>query len=112
MDLTLRQSLWTSRSRGLSCTDITIRDAHQIHSQTNVQSYKQHCRIRRPDPRGKQSKGTRGQMDLSQNRPQIVAGQVEKEYTAREPELVKYLATIRALERRFQGFTLKYIPRA
>jgi hypothetical protein len=31
---------------------------------------------------------------------------------AREPELVKYLATVRTLERRFQGFTLKYIPRA
>ena len=31
---------------------------------------------------------------------------------AREPELVKYLAIVRALERRFQGFTLQYIPRA
>lgn len=26
--------------------------------------------------------------------------------------MVKYLATMRALERRFYGFTLKYIPRA
>ena len=26
--------------------------------------------------------------------------------------MVKYLAIVRALERRFQGFTLKYIPRA
>ena len=26
--------------------------------------------------------------------------------------MVKYLATVRALERRFQGFTLQYIPRA
>jgi hypothetical protein len=41
---------------------------------------------------------------------QVVAGQVEKEYIAREPELVRYLALVRALERRFQGFTLKYIP--
>jgi hypothetical protein len=31
---------------------------------------------------------------------------------AREPELVKYLTIVRALEQRFQGFTLKYIPRA
>ena len=31
---------------------------------------------------------------------------------AREPELAKYLAIVRALERRFQGFTLQYIPRA
>ena len=43
---------------------------------------------------------------------QVVAGQVKKEYVAREPELVKYLATVRALERRFQGFTLKYVLRA
>ena len=32
---------------------------------------------------------------------QIIAEQVEKEYTAREPELIKYLATVRALKRRF-----------
>jgi ribonuclease HI len=43
---------------------------------------------------------------------QVVVGQVEKEYVTREPELAKYLAIVRALERRFQGFTLKYIPRA
>ena len=43
---------------------------------------------------------------------QVIAGQVKKEYMAQKPELVKYLATVRALERRFQGFTLQYIPRA
>ena len=32
---------------------------------------------------------------------QVVAGQVKKEYTAREPKLVKYLNKVRALERRF-----------
>ena len=31
---------------------------------------------------------------------------------ARELELAKYLAIVRALELRFQGFTLQYIPRA
>jgi hypothetical protein len=41
-----------------------------------------------------------------------MAGQVEKEYMAREPELVNYLALVRAFERRFQGFTLKHIPRS
>jgi hypothetical protein len=41
-----------------------------------------------------------------------MAGQVEKEYVARELELVWYLALVRALERRFQGFTLKHIPRS
>jgi hypothetical protein len=39
-----------------------------------------------------------------------MAGQVKKEYTAREPELVRYLAIVRALEQRL-GFTLKHIPR-
>jgi hypothetical protein len=36
-------------------------------------------------------------------------GQVKKEYVAREPELAQYLAKVKALEWRFQGFTLKYI---
>jgi ribonuclease HI len=49
---------------------------------------------------------------LAKTDSQVVAGQVEKEYVTREPELAKYLATVRALKRRFQGFTLKYIPRA
>ena len=32
---------------------------------------------------------------------QVIVGQVEKEYVIKEPELAKYLATVRALERRF-----------
>ena len=43
---------------------------------------------------------------LTKTDSQVIVGQVEKEYVAREPELTKYLATVRALERRFQGFTL------
>jgi len=43
---------------------------------------------------------------------QVVAGQVEKEYLAHNPELARYLAVVRGLERRFKGFTLQYIPRA
>jgi ribonuclease HI len=42
---------------------------------------------------------------------QVVVGQLEKEYMARELELVKYLALVRAFEWSFQGFTLKHIPR-
>ena len=38
---------------------------------------------------------------LAKTDSQVVIGQVEKEYMAREPELVKYLAIVRALERRF-----------
>ena len=43
---------------------------------------------------------------------QVVTGQVEKEYTAREPELIKYLSVVKNWERRFEGFTLKHIPRS
>jgi len=43
---------------------------------------------------------------------QVVAGQVEKEYLAHNPELARYLTVVRGLERRFKGFTLQYIPRA
>ena len=39
-------------------------------------------------------------MVLAKTNSQVVVGQVEKEYKAREPELVKYLDTIRAFERR------------
>ena len=42
---------------------------------------------------------------------QVIEGQAKKEYIAREPELIKYLSTVRALERRFYGFTLQFIPR-
>lgn len=38
---------------------------------------------------------------LAKTDSQVVAGQVEKEYTAREPELLRYLQLVRALERRF-----------
>jgi hypothetical protein len=38
---------------------------------------------------------------------QIIARQVEKEYTTREPELSKYLEVVKRIERRFKGFTLK-----
>ena len=38
---------------------------------------------------------------LAKTDTQVVAGQVAKEYVAREPELAKYLAIVRALERRF-----------
>jgi hypothetical protein len=38
---------------------------------------------------------------LAKTDSQVMAGQVKKEYTARELELVKYLVIVRALERRF-----------
>jgi ribonuclease HI len=58
------------------------------------------------------AKALEAKMLLAKIDSRVISGQVEKEYMAREPKLIKYLATVRALERRFQGFTLQYIPRA
>ena len=38
-------------------------------------------------------------------------GQVEKEFTAKEPELIKYLAAVRRMEKHFIGLSFCHIPR-
>jgi ribonuclease HI len=42
----------------------------------------------------------------------VVAGQVEKEYSAKDPALMQYLTAVRSLERQFKGFTLQHVGRA
>jgi ribonuclease HI len=42
----------------------------------------------------------------------VVAGQVEKDYAAKDPALMQYLAAIRSIERQFKGFTLQHVDRA
>jgi ribonuclease HI len=42
----------------------------------------------------------------------VVAGQVEKDYAAKDPALMQYLAAIRSLERQFKGFTLQHVDHA
>jgi ribonuclease HI len=42
----------------------------------------------------------------------VVAGQVEKDYIAKDPTLMQYLAAVRSLERQFKGFTLQHVDRA
>jgi ribonuclease HI len=42
----------------------------------------------------------------------VVAGQVEKEYSAKDPALMQYLTAVRSLERHFKGFTLQHVDRA
>jgi hypothetical protein len=39
----------------------------------------------------------------------VVAGQIEKEYSAKEPVLMQYLTTVRSLERQFKGFSLQHV---
>jgi ribonuclease HI len=42
----------------------------------------------------------------------VVAGQAEKEYSAKDPALMQYLTAVRSLERQFKGFTLQHVDRA
>jgi ribonuclease HI len=42
---------------------------------------------------------------------EVIKDHVEKESEAKEPELVKYLAEVRKMERHFQGFTIEHLPR-
>jgi ribonuclease HI len=42
----------------------------------------------------------------------VVAGQVEKEYSAKDPALIQYLTAVRSLERQFKSFTLQHVDRA
>jgi ribonuclease HI len=42
----------------------------------------------------------------------VVPGQVEKEYSAKDPAPMQYLTAVRSLERQFKGFTLQHVDRA
>jgi ribonuclease HI len=42
----------------------------------------------------------------------IVASQVEKEYSAKDPTLMQYLTAVHSLEKQFKGFTLQHVDRA
>jgi ribonuclease HI len=39
----------------------------------------------------------------------VVAGQVEKEYSTKDPALMQYLTAVRNLEKQFKGFTLQHV---
>jgi ribonuclease HI len=41
----------------------------------------------------------------------VVAGQIEKEYSAKEHVLMQYLVAVRGLEKQFKGFTLQHVER-
>jgi ribonuclease HI len=42
----------------------------------------------------------------------VVASQVEKEYSAKDPALMQYLTDVRNLEKQFKGFTLQHVNHA
>jgi ribonuclease HI len=39
----------------------------------------------------------------------VVAGQIEKEYSGKEPVLMQYLTAVHGLEKQFKGFTLQHV---
>jgi ribonuclease HI len=41
----------------------------------------------------------------------VVADQIEKDYSAKDPALMQYLTVVRSLERQFKGFTLQHVDR-
>jgi hypothetical protein len=41
----------------------------------------------------------------------VIKDHIKKESEAREPELVRYLAEVRKMERHFRGFTIEHLPR-
>jgi hypothetical protein len=41
----------------------------------------------------------------------VVVGQIEKEYSTKEPVLMQYLTAICSLEKQFKGFTLQHVDR-
>jgi ribonuclease HI len=42
----------------------------------------------------------------------VVAGQVEKDYSAKDPALMQCLTAVRSLEKQFKGFTLQHVDHA
>jgi ribonuclease HI len=42
----------------------------------------------------------------------VVVGQVEKDYSAKDPALMQYLMVVRSLEKQFKGFTLQHVDHA
>ena len=43
---------------------------------------------------------------------QVIVGHVEKEFIAKEPKLIKYLAAVRRMEKHFTRFNFRHIPRS
>jgi ribonuclease HI len=41
----------------------------------------------------------------------VVVGEIDKEYSAKEPVLMQYLTAVRGLEKQFKGFTLQHVER-
>jgi hypothetical protein len=42
----------------------------------------------------------------------VIAGQIKKDYSAKDPALLQYLTFVRSLEKQFKGFTLQHLDRA
>lgn len=48
---------------------------------------------------------------LVKSNAKVIKEQIKKECEAREPELIKYLAEVRRMEKHFRDFTIEHLPR-
>jgi hypothetical protein len=69
-------------------------------------------RVRRVVIGPSESKGTRVRRLSIKSDSELITGHVDKYYKAQHPELVKYLAAVRGMEKYFLGFDVKSFPRA
>jgi hypothetical protein len=61
--------------------------------------------------RGSNSSAQTIAQSTKQTYSQVISGHIKKSFKAREPELQKYLLTVRKIEGFFLGITTKPIPR-
>jgi hypothetical protein len=106
-----RRGMGSVGCMSLRCTSGTIRPLIKVCSKARVQSYKQYSRIWRPHLGTKQTKGVRSTNTIDQYIFSSCGMLSKERIHGQELEVVRYLALVRALEWRFQGFTLKHIPR-
>uniref|UniRef100_A0A0A9AFF7 RNase H type-1 domain-containing protein n=1 Tax=Arundo donax TaxID=35708 RepID=A0A0A9AFF7_ARUDO len=60
----------------------------------------------------RKAKALRAQCIIFRTDSQLVAGQVSKDYQARDPKMTKYVQAVRLMEKHFLGFEVRSIPRA
>jgi hypothetical protein len=69
--------------------------------------HEQYSRIRSRHPQTPQAPSPRVTTCIVKIDSKIVAGQIEKDCSAKEPVLMQYLSAIRSLKKQFKGFTLQ-----
>ena len=90
-------------------SQIQIRRMPQLRTRVR-QMHIQHRRVRSGHPRTSQTVSPQRACIIKMD-SKVVASQIEKEYSAKEPVLMQYLTAVRSLEKQFKGFTLQHDER-